>query len=1025
MNRAIGDSRFWRHLPRAFITLSGLFIFHLLSGDSLASWSMLGIAVLALFARVSGSIKSRITRIELSIASTACVLFFLQGGFISHFNSLTLPLVVTTTVLLVGLNAVNLTIPQGRVIVVPILFILFFVSQRYFHPNLNSEFTNPLLTIGLLVAAWELLSSVVHTNRNSPTMAEAGVCIALLFFYHQETSQFPSVALLSAGVLLAYFFGAAQAIGQSDSYAVKSGIAAIPRNPLTHAQVIKSYSILFFTGLSTFLLAGWIIYARVPELPFLASVDSESKPLEVEQRNRIEQAFFSFKNTEPKVAEPLKPLNISILEDALRQRKVTETPTHRKVIVREANDGNRLNVDRRYTETIETTRISKIPSVRISPVPVSQPLPQYSLSTDLESSGTQIPSETIQYDFGINPERIEFPSGGNDTESVTTSSSGGPLRVDSPPPSTLDRPSPIRPPHQTARPEKPQKPGPRDVQPSVGFSPELEFADNVSTHLRSRPVLEVYLPGSSKWVNRLYLRFNTLEEVAVDRFVETSQPSSRIPITGQPGWNDAPGPFRSKSESSDPWTLALGYHWNGSIPLIGPFDSIRAPTGFSISADETSFTLHRDSGTGPFAYQFRGPSLSDTRPIVHSGLSSSERERLTNLPLSSLEINYLKRLGRRIGGNSPSPKAFANRAQFYFETNHPYSFNFKFKSGDEHLLISWLKAKSPGICGYYAGAFTLLARAQGIPARVVIGALTREFDPKSRKFIVRDRDAHAWAEYLNEKNEWVRADLTPIAIDSPRFASSESYSESYENNIQSALASLQNDIEMFGQPAVANSARDIVLPEADKAPNAIEASPPSSESIASALDLIDTVLERESEKVALSLDPVAAPVAEPGEQSTKTVPPQTEESAPLVQFNETISEREKAPDVEISETIPSELNAIADSELLAESWSLTPRVTINYLFALILIIFTFSQLGRIRKRIIEPDQSTRNLPLRDRAHAGRLLREIESFFRSHRELADPLHHLKQRAVQLRYSPHCSEADVRTLRREFRRSIAKT
>ena len=91
---------------------------------------MLGIAVLALFARASGSIKSRITRIELSLASTACVLFFLQGGFISHFNSLTLPLVVATTVLLVGLNAVNLTIPQGRVIVVPILFILFFAAKH-------------------------------------------------------------------------------------------------------------------------------------------------------------------------------------------------------------------------------------------------------------------------------------------------------------------------------------------------------------------------------------------------------------------------------------------------------------------------------------------------------------------------------------------------------------------------------------------------------------------------------------------------------------------------------------------------------------------------------------------------------------------------------------------------------------------------------------------------------------------------------------------------------------------------------
>ena len=1020
MKRAITDSRFWRHLPRAFIALSGLFIFHLLSADSLASWSMLGIAVLALFARVSGSIESRITRIELSIASTACVLFFLQGGFISHFNSLTLPLVVTTTVLLVGLNALNLTIPQGRLIVVPILFILFFVSQRYFYPNLNSEFANPLLTIGLLVAAWELLSSVVHSNRNSPTMAEAGVCIALLFFYYQETAQFSFVALLSVGVLLAYYFGAAQAIDEGDSYAVKSGISAVQRNPLAHGQAFKSYSLLSLAGLFTFLLAGWIIYARVPELPFLTSIESEAKPLEIGQRNRVEQAFFSFKDTEPKIAEPLKPLNISILEEALRHKNVTETPTRRKVIVREASAGDSLNVDKRKGETIETTRISKIPSLRISPVPASQPLPQYSLSTDSESSGTPIPSETIQYDFGINPEPIDFPSEKNGAERVTTSSDGGPLRVNQPSPSVLDQTSPVRATNQPARPEKSQKQGPRDVQPSIGFSPELEFADNVSTHLISRPVLEVYLPGSSMWVNSLYLRFNTLEEVAVDRFVEASQPVSRIPITNQPGWNEAPESFRSNVESTDPWTFALGYHWKGSIPIIGPFDSIRAPAGLSISANETSLSLHRDSGTGPFAYQFTGPSLSDTWPVGQSGLSPSERERLTNLPLSSSEINFLTRLGRRIGGKSPSPKAFANRAHSYFAANHPYSFDFKFKSGNEHLLISWLKAKSPGICGYYAGAFTLLARAQGIPARVVIGALTREFDPKSRKFLVRDRDAHAWAEYLNENNEWVRADLTPIAIDSPRFASSESNSEGYQNNIQSALASLQNDIEMSEQPVIAAFANDLSLPEADT----IEASPPPTESISSVLDLIDTVLERETESVAISLDPVGAPVAELPEQSTAAARSQPEVNDPFIQHIEEIAEPEKAPDVEITESLASSLSAFADPQPVAKSWSLSPRVAINYLFALTLIVFTFSQLKRIRRRIKEPNQSTRNPALRDRAHAGRLLREIESFFRSHRELADPLHHLKQRAIQLRYSPHCSETEVKTLRREFRRSIAK-
>ena len=132
----------------------------------------------------------------------------------------------------------------------------------------------------------------------------------------------------------------------------------------------------------------------------------------------------------------------------------------------------------------------------------------------------------------------------------------------------------------------------------------------------------------------------------------------------------------------------------------------------------------------------------------------------------------------------------------YFNRRHPYQFDFAFKSSDEeNLLIAWLRTRSPGICGYYAGAFTLLARAQGIPARVVIGALSREYDGRQRKFIVRDRDAHAWAEYLNEDNQWVRADLTPFTYDTPRFAQSEQSVEGFDNGILTALGTLAEPTE--------------------------------------------------------------------------------------------------------------------------------------------------------------------------------------------------------------------------------------
>src|SRR5207302_259934 len=64
-----------------------------------------------------------------------------------------------------------------------------------------------------------------------------------------------------------------------------------------------------------------------------------------------------------------------------------------------------------------------------------------------------------------------------------------------------------------------------------------------------------------------------------------------------------------------------------------------------------------------------------------------------------------------------------------------------------------------GFCEHYAGAFVLLLRAAGIPARVVTGYQGGEINPDGGYMIVRDSDAHAWAEALLD-GVWQRVDPT-------------------------------------------------------------------------------------------------------------------------------------------------------------------------------------------------------------------------------------------------------------------------
>ena len=83
----------------------------------------------------------------------------------------------------------------------------------------------------------------------------------------------------------------------------------------------------------------------------------------------------------------------------------------------------------------------------------------------------------------------------------------------------------------------------------------------------------------------------------------------------------------------------------------------------------------------------------------------------------------------------------------------------------------WLDRRS-GFCEHFAAAFVVVMRAMDIPARVVTGFQGAELNPVDGLYIVRNSDAHAWAEYWQPGLGWVRVDPTsavaPERIERPR-----------------------------------------------------------------------------------------------------------------------------------------------------------------------------------------------------------------------------------------------------------------
>ena len=83
----------------------------------------------------------------------------------------------------------------------------------------------------------------------------------------------------------------------------------------------------------------------------------------------------------------------------------------------------------------------------------------------------------------------------------------------------------------------------------------------------------------------------------------------------------------------------------------------------------------------------------------------------------------------------------------------------------EQAVDDFLFDTRRGFCEHYASAFVFLMRAAGVPARVVTGYQGGEANPVDGFVVVRQSDAHAWAEIWLAGRGWTRVD--PTAAVSP------------------------------------------------------------------------------------------------------------------------------------------------------------------------------------------------------------------------------------------------------------------
>jgi hypothetical protein len=88
------------------------------------------------------------------------------------------------------------------------------------------------------------------------------------------------------------------------------------------------------------------------------------------------------------------------------------------------------------------------------------------------------------------------------------------------------------------------------------------------------------------------------------------------------------------------------------------------------------------------------------------------------------------------------------------------NFAYTRSPGKHRDLDDFLFENQNGFCEHFAGAYAVLARGLGLPARVITGYQGGEKNDSGNFFRVSQADAHAWVEVLDPKGTWKRIDPT-------------------------------------------------------------------------------------------------------------------------------------------------------------------------------------------------------------------------------------------------------------------------
>lgn len=152
-----------------------------------------------------------------------------------------------------------------------------------------------------------------------------------------------------------------------------------------------------------------------------------------------------------------------------------------------------------------------------------------------------------------------------------------------------------------------------------------------------------------------------------------------------------------------------------------------------------------------------------------SNIAVPEPEELRHAGASAPSPMYLKlprldpripRLAQEITASADNSYDKAIAIEQYLRTRFGYTLELS-RTAPRDPLAEFLFERKQGHCEYFASSMAVMLRTLGIPARIVNGFRTGEFNDITSEYIVRAANAHSWVEAYFPAYGWVSFDPTP------------------------------------------------------------------------------------------------------------------------------------------------------------------------------------------------------------------------------------------------------------------------